>query len=141
MKQVLVAGIFLLLNLTTRGQVNQHGPPCGGMDIVDVGVHIKGQKLLDYNGIPYSEISASSLRKGFIIALSDTSYKVKGFLIDYKGSSSVKEYQVSGTKVTANNASFIKMIKPGDQLSLVCINIQKESVTKLSTGFRIIVTN
>ncbi len=141
MKQVLICGLLISLAFTAKSQVNKHGLPCGGMDILDVGIHIQGYKILDYHGIHYSEISADSLRKGFVIALSDTSHKVKWFLIDYESGKGVSEYPVTGTMATAKNAVFIKNIKPGDQLSIECINIQKDGLTNLSTSFRIIVTN
>ncbi|RYZ25552.1 MAG: hypothetical protein EOO10_17965 [Chitinophagaceae bacterium] len=80
------------------------------MDILDVGVHIKGQKVLDYNGIRYSEISANSLRHGFTVALADSTHKVKWFLINYEGSGSTKEIPISGTKATANNAAFTPLL-------------------------------
>ncbi|RZL10766.1 MAG: hypothetical protein EOO89_20815 [Pedobacter sp.] len=139
--QVIIAGLFLLIAFTSGAQVRKHGPPCGGMDNLEVGVHIKGQKVLDHNGIRYSEISANLLRQGFTVDLEDSSHKVKWFLINYEGSSGIKELPISGTKATVNNAAFLKTIKPGDQLSLECINIQKAGVTNLSTSFRIIVTN
>jgi hypothetical protein len=138
--QFIITGFLLLIVFTSGAQVSKHGPPCGGMDILDVGVHIKGQKVLDYNGIRYSEISANLLQQGFTISLEDSSHKVKRFLIDYEDSSGTKELPISGTKATVNNAAFIKTIKPGDQLSLECINIEKAGVTNLSTSFRIIVT-
>ncbi|RYZ52343.1 MAG: hypothetical protein EOP49_09680 [Sphingobacteriales bacterium] len=139
--QVIIAGLLLLIAFTSGAQLSKHGPPCGGMDILEVGVHIKGQKVLQYNGMRYSEISANLLRQGFTVALADSSHKVKWFLIDYEGSSGAKEFPIFGTKATAKNAAFIKAIKPGDQLSLECINIQEAGVTNLSTNFRIIVTN
>lgn len=139
--QVIITGFLLLIAFTSGAQVSKHGPPCGGMDILEVGVHIKGQKVLNYNGIRYSEISANLLRQGFTVALEDSSHKVKWFLINYEGSSGTKELPIYGTKATVNNADFIKNIKPGDQLSLGCINIQKAGLTNLSTSFRIIVTN
>ena len=119
--------------------MNKHGQPCGGMDIVDVGLHIQGYEILDYNGIRYSEISVESLRKGFTVVLTDTSYKIKWFLINYESGSMGDEYPFSSTKVNSKNV-LLKNLKNGDQFSIDCINITKDGVTSLSTGFRIIVT-
>ena len=132
--------LFLLSISTSFGQIKKQGRPCGGMDILDVGVHIQGHEPLDHSGIRYSEISAESLQRGFTVVLADTSYKVNRFLIDHESSSGIKEYPVSGGKVTLKNAAFLQNIKPGDQFSIECINIAKGSVTSLSTSFRIIVS-
>ena len=139
--QVIITGFLLLIAFTSGAQVSKHGPPCGGMDILEVGVHIQEHKVIDENGIKYSEISANSLRQGFTVAVADSFYKVKWLLINYEGRSGTKELPISGAKATEKNAAFIKAIKPGDQLSLECINIQKAGVTNLSTSFRIIATN
>jgi hypothetical protein len=129
-----------LVGLSGQAQVNHHGPPCGGMGIYDVGVHIKGYEVLDYFGIRYSEISADSLRKGFTLALTDTTYKLSWFLIVYGTLDGVKEYSISGNRAILKNASFLKKIKAGDSLSLECINIDREGYTSLSTSFQVNVT-
>jgi hypothetical protein len=140
MMRVFIFGLFIFTGITSEAQVSKHGPPCGGMDILAVGVHIKGQEILDYNNLRYSEINAEVLRNGFTLDLTDTSYKVSRFLIVHENSNGVKEYSISGAKVTAKKAAFIKSIKPGDQLAIECINIFKGGFTSLSTNFRVIVT-
>lgn len=140
MIQVIIAGVLLSLGLTVGAQVNKHGPPCGGMDILAVGVHIQGFETLDDNGIHYTEVNADYLRKGFTLALVDTSYKVKWFLINHESSNVIKEYAISGKTVTLETGAFLKSIKPGDQLSIECINIEKGGVTSLSTDYRVLIS-
>ena len=140
MKHFLFITILGLVAFVSDAQVNKHVLPCGGMDILDVGVHIEGHNVLDYNGIRYSEISADRLREGFTVALTDTSHRITCFLIDYDGSGRSREFSISGTKATNKNAPFIKSISPGDLLSLECINIEKFGKRSLSTSFRIVVT-
>ena len=140
MVRIIVSLLLISIGIPTAAQINKCGPPCGGMNILDVGIHIVGMEVRYSNTIPYSEISANTLKKGFIVQLSDTTYKVKWFLIGYNNNKENKEYPVSGNKATVKNASFIKKVKPGDQIYLECINIQKGEETSLSTGLWILVT-
>jgi hypothetical protein len=138
--RVFLLFFLLYLNLSLKAQVTHHDPPCGGMDIYEVGIHIKGYKVLDTQGISYSEISADSLKNGFSLALTDSSYKLKWFRIYYSQGEKVSEYPITGFSVNLKNANFLKKIKAGDLISLDCINIKKEGIFSLSTGFYIIVT-
>jgi hypothetical protein len=128
--------LFLLSITISYGQVNKHGYPCGGMDILDVGIHIKGFKPQHQD-----EISADFLRKGFIVALTDTSYKLLRFVVSYSKDNKVTEYQIKGNVVSDKNANFLKRLQPGDFLSFECINIERAGFESLSTTMWIVVTN
>ena len=133
--------ILLLMSLPALGQVNKHGPPCGGMDIIDVGFHIKGMPVQNSGPIRYSEISAKQLRKGVTLVLKDTSYKIHWLLVNYNSGRGNKEYPINGNKITTKNAIFLKSVKPGDTLSFECINVTRNGLLSLSTTFEVLVTN
>jgi hypothetical protein len=139
--KLFISSILFFLSLNVQAQVNKHGPPCGAMDILDVGIYVDGFQVLKENRIRYSEISTDSVRNGFELALQDTSYQIEWFLIVYSNTEVVKEYPISGSNATIHNAEFLKSIKQGDKLSIECINIKKGAVTSISTGFFILVSN
>lgn len=133
--------ILLLVSLPAWGQVSKHGPPCGGMDILDVGFHIQGVDVQNSGQIRYSEISAKQLQEGITLALQDTSYRIKWFVVSYNRRGLIKEFSIDGNRLTTKNATFLNNVKPGDALTFECINLTKDGLLSLSTTFEVLVAN
>jgi hypothetical protein len=85
------------------------------------------------NGFDVSQIS---LKNGFELTSSDSSYKVVAFRVSYVGEDSDVYFRdIYGNKVTVENFPILKSLKGGDFIEIVCINLQKDSKFYQSPSF------
>jgi hypothetical protein len=129
--------LLLAVTLSTRsaGQIDPHTMACGGHNILDVGVGIKG-----FPPCSHCVIKLDSLKTGFSVVLVDTTFKLLGFRIGYYNHNGLQsETEIFGNKVTNKNVSFLSKLKVGDFLSIECINIEKDKEISLSTDMRIVI--
>jgi len=94
---------------------------CGPIPTSEVQPIIKG-----YGPCGQCVVNLATLKKGFTIVLSDSSYKIIGFQIGYEdnnGKISIKD--IFDNKVTSKNVDFLDKLEKGNFISIGCINIQK----------------
>src|SRR5882724_13452074 len=114
MLKIILVALLLICRSQTFSQVSKHGPPCGGMNILDVGLHVSGQKPI--HGDYFYNVTVAQLKKGFTIALSDTSYRLVWLLVSHATNDKVFEYPISGNIINRKNAKFPPKIQAGDKI-------------------------
>lgn len=130
---------ILAVGFSCFGQMANEPYPCEANDILDVGINVKGFKVIE-EPLPHCEIPKDSIKNGFKLQTHDTSFEIVSFVVVYSNTQVVHEYLLKGSKASIQNAGFLKKVKVGDQLSIECISILKSGVRSLSTSLRIIVT-
>ena len=105
---------------------------CSG-NILDVGIAVKG-----LSPCSFCTIKMELLKDGFSIVLSDTTYTIKEFRIEYYHLYRLEsQKEIFGNKVDKKNVDFLSKLEPGDELSIECIYIEKDKKISLSTGMMI----
>jgi len=112
--------------LSANGQESQHDDLCGAFAVQDVGVSVQGYQPDTQDGMSYYNIGAGELRKGFVISLRDTSFKVYSFVIAYSSKNRFSKYYVTGPQANRNNARLLKRVEEGDLLSVECVTVIKK---------------
>ena len=138
MNQPLFIRVFCLIlslwEFSACGQISRQDDLCGAFEVVDVGIGVYGYQPDTQNGLTYYNINASELRKGFMISLRDTSFKVYSFVIAYSSKNRFSKYTVIGPQVNQNNARLLKGVEEGDLLSVECVTVIKKGKMSSSTS-------
>ena len=144
MNQPLCIRVFCLIlslwEFSASGQISRQDDLCGAFEVVDVGITVYGYQPDTQNGMTYYNINASELRKGFVISLRDTSFKVHSFVIAYSSKNRFSKYPVKGPQANQNNARLLKGVEEGDLLSVECVTVIKKGEMSSSTSVWINVT-
>lgn len=120
--KIYLSSLFILFFL--QGCFVQRGKQsleCGPIPMSEVQPIIKG-----YGPFSQCVVNLATLKKGFTIVLSDSSYKIVGFQIGYEdnnGKISIKD--IFDNKVTSRNVNFLDKLEKGNFISIGCINIRK----------------
>lgn len=130
---ILVLSIISFFSKCTS-QIHASTLNCRG-DRLEVGVAIKG-----FPPCSHCEIKRDSLKNGFSIVLSDSTYKVASFRIGYYSANHLLyENDVLGSRIGKGSADFLSKLKLGDFVSIECINLEKDKKVYLSTSMLILV--
>ena len=127
-----LSALFLVAMLTKCASPKVLPSNCSG-DILDVGLAVKG-----LSPCSFCTIKKELLKDGFSIVLSDTTYTIKEFRIEYYHLYRLEsQKEIFGNKVDKKNVDFLSKLEPGDELSIECIYIEKDKKIFLSTGMMI----
>jgi hypothetical protein len=104
-------------------------------DILDVGISIKGQEPCSF-----CVADKDLLRDGLTLELRDSSYKIAKFILTYTNDArDLIQTEIKGSKISSKRAKFLRNLKPGDVISLNCIELRINDHTALSTTMLIVI--